>query len=61
MSKKNDTIIQFLVYLCQKYDYVAVFESEKQKKDIENLLDIEMIDIQYIQDWCHRLNLKTGS
>ncbi len=56
-------------YLCEKYPlcysywrklkWIQVLESEKQKNDIINLLDVFYIDMEYIKDWCEQLHLKT--
>jgi hypothetical protein len=42
-----------------KLKWIQVLESEKQKNDITNLLDVFYIDMEYIKDWCTQLNLKT--
>jgi hypothetical protein len=52
-------IIRLEDLVISKLKWIQVLESEKQKSDIINLLDVFYIDMQYIKDWCHRLNLKT--
>jgi hypothetical protein len=42
-----------------KLQWIQVLESEKQKRDIANLLENEQLDREYIQRWCEILNLKT--
>jgi len=42
-----------------KIEWIQQYQSEKQIKDIENLLKIADIDKIYISDWCKKLNLNT--
>ena len=48
----NDLIIAKLIWIQQ-------IESEKQISDIENLLLNPEKDIEYIKQWCNKLNLQT--
>jgi hypothetical protein len=52
-------IIRLEDLVISKLKWIQVLESEKQKNDIVNLLDVFYIDMEYITDWCKRLNLKT--
>jgi hypothetical protein len=52
-------IIRLEDLVISKLKWIQVLESDKQKQDIINLLDVESIDKQYIIDWCNHLNLKT--
>jgi hypothetical protein len=52
-------IIRLEDLVISKLKWIQVLESEKQKNDILNLLDVFYIDMEYITDWCKQLNLKT--
>jgi hypothetical protein len=52
-------IIRLEDLVISKLKWIQVLESEKQKNDIVNLLDVFYIDMEYIMDWCKQLNLKT--
>jgi hypothetical protein len=52
-------IIRLEDLVISKLKWIQVLESEKQKNDIVNLLDVFYLDMEYITDWCKRLNLKT--
>lgn len=42
-----------------KLQWIQILESDKQKRDIANLLENEQLDKDYINRWCSILNLKT--
>jgi len=42
-----------------KFEWIQVYQSDKQISDIKNLLANPEIDKKYISDWCNKLNLKT--
>ncbi len=42
-----------------KIIWIQQYQSEKQTKDIENLLLLSNIDKEYIENWCEKLNLNT--
>ncbi len=45
--------------IISKLYWIQKFESEKQKNDIENLLSMTTLDIDYIRLWCKKMNLNT--
>jgi predicted nucleotidyltransferase component of viral defense system len=45
--------------ILSKIIWIQEYQSEKQIEDIRNLLRNEKSDINYIQNWCKQLNLKT--
>ncbi|MEY4906208.1 MAG: hypothetical protein RLZZ292_4023 [Bacteroidota bacterium] len=51
VTEVNDLVIA-------KLRWIQVLESERQKRDITNLLDHPDIDLVYIKQWCNDLNLK---
>ncbi len=42
-----------------KIDWIQQYQSDKQINDIQNLLSISTIDLNYIKLWCNKLNLYT--
>lgn len=42
-----------------KFEWIQQLQSEKQITDIRNLLSDPKIDLNYIKNWCNKLNLET--
>ncbi len=42
-----------------KIDWIQQYKSDKQINDIENLLAMPDLDMNYIKYWCNKLNLNT--
>lgn len=45
--------------ILSKLMWIQQLESELQKRDIQNLLENEKTDMEYVKYWCEILNLKT--
>lgn len=45
--------------IISKLKWIQDLESETQKRDIANLLNISGIDREYVKFWCNKLNLNT--
>ncbi len=45
--------------IISKLRWIQILESELHKRDITILLKNPAIDLEYIKQWCHKLNLKT--
>lgn len=45
--------------IISKLKWIQDLESETQKRDIENLLNIPEIDQDYVKNWCSKLDLNT--
>lgn len=45
--------------IISKLKWIQDLESETQKRDVSNLLNISDIDREYVKSWCKELNLKT--
>lgn len=64
--KRRDSIAGVDVWLVSpedliisKIEWIQVLKSEKQMNDINNLLAIEGLDMEYIKQWCLKLKLDT--
>jgi len=66
-SRRNrETISDFDVWIVSpedlvisKIEWIQQYRSDKQISDIQNLLAISKIDLNYIKFWCNKLNLIT--
>ncbi len=66
-SRRNrETISDFEVWIVSpedlvisKIEWIQRYQSDKQISDIQNLLAISKIDLNYIKFWCNKLNLYT--
>ena len=45
--------------IISKMDWIQLYKSDKQVNDIENLLAMPGLDMNYIIYWCQKLNLNT--
>lgn len=64
--KKRAKIADFEVWIVSledliisKIEWIQILQSDKQITDIQNLLKNPKIDIDYVKNWCNKLNLKT--